>query len=357
METIREQICQNKDCRDFGRVGGGNVIFHASFKTKIGRKQRCRCKTCGKTFSADTGTAYQDLACSRDEFDQVARMRVDGASISAIGRISRRSRTTIVRWLERATAKATRFNEEHLRDYEIYEIQADELCTFVDRKENTVWLFTILEVWSRLWVGNVQGRRSYRNTEKIFNEVIFRGRIRDIVLVTTDGFEFYARVIRKMLGVACVYGQVMKMRRNNRVIRVERHLKMGTKAQLDAALVRSEDSHTLNTSFVERLNLTLPQSLAYLHRRSLSHARCTRRLTEDLALLQWHYNFARPHLSLKFGQLCKTPAMQAGLADRQLSFRDLFAECDSLVRHSILFRLPIKRHIARNQYCSTKMAA
>ena len=99
----------------------------------------------------------------------------------------------------------------------------------------------------------------------------------------------------------------------------------GTRSQLADALRESEDSETLNTSFVERLNLTLRQSLAYLQRRSPAHARCDRRLEEDLALVQCHYNFVRPHLALKFGTRCKTPAMQAGLADRRLSFRDIFA--------------------------------
>ena len=55
---------------------------------------------------SNTGTAYFGLRCSRDEFDQVATMRVEGVSISAIARITGRSRSTIVRWLERAAESA-----------------------------------------------------------------------------------------------------------------------------------------------------------------------------------------------------------------------------------------------------------
>jgi hypothetical protein len=76
---------------------------------------------------------------------------------------------------------------------------------------------------------------------------------------------------------------VSKTRRNNRVIRVERNLKIGTKSRLATALVESKDSETLNTSFVERYSLTLRQGLACLQRRSPAHARCGRRLDEDLA--------------------------------------------------------------------------
>ena len=37
-----------------------------------------------------------------------------------------------------------------------------------------------------------------------------------------------------------------------------------------------------------------------------------------------HYNFIRPHRALKFGREMLTPAMQAGLVSRPLTFRDIF---------------------------------
>ncbi|MCH8269252.1 MAG: hypothetical protein IH846_17245 [Acidobacteria bacterium] len=80
----------------------------------------------------------------------------------------------------------------------------------------------------------------------------------------------------------------------------------------------------LNTSYIERLNLTIRQGSAFLHRRTLSHARRTQRLEDHLELLRCHYNFLRPHRALKFGREIRTPAMQAGLTLMQLSFRDIF---------------------------------
>ena len=57
-------------------------------------------------------------------------------------------------------------------------------------------------------------------------------------------------------------GQVIKNRRNNRVVRVERRVKIGTARRLKDARLESEDSENLNTSFVERLNLTIRQGSA-----------------------------------------------------------------------------------------------
>ena len=54
-------------------------------------------------------------------------------------------------------------------------------------------------------------------------------------------------------------------------------MKIGTAARLKAAIVESEDSETLNTSFIERLNLTIRQASAYLRRRSPCHAALLRK--------------------------------------------------------------------------------
>ena len=66
--------------------------------------------------------------------------------------------------------------------------------------------------------------------------------------------------------------------RKDRVIRVERQAVIGTASRLEKALDESEDSTHANTAYVERLNLTIRQSVAYLRRRSPTHARCERRL-------------------------------------------------------------------------------
>ena len=81
-------------------------------------------------------------------------------------------------------------------------------------------------------------------------------------------------------------------------------------------LDKSEDSTRANTAYIERLNLTIRQSVAYLLRRSPTHARCERRLHWQLELARCHYNLIRCHTGLRFGREVRTPAMVAGLRDR-----------------------------------------
>ncbi len=87
----------------------------------------------------------------------------------------------------------------------------------------------------------------------------------------------------------------------------------------------------MNTSFIERLNLTIRQGSAYLSRRTLSHARATDTLEAHLELLRCYYNFVRPHGTLKFGRETRTPAMQAGLAARRQTLRDIFVSLRRVV--------------------------
>jgi len=107
---------------------------------------------------------------------------------------------------------------------------------------------------------------------------------------------------------------------------LHRRAVIGAAWRFDHALTRSEDSSTVNTSFIERLNLTIRRSSAYLSRRTLSHARVQEQdaLDAHLELLRCYYNFVRPHGVLKFGHKTLTPAMQAGLATRRLTLRDIF---------------------------------
>ncbi len=41
-------------------------------------------------------------------------------------------------------------------------------------------------------------------------------------LIVTNGFDYYENVVRRLFGIACVYGQVLRTRRNDRVLRVDR---------------------------------------------------------------------------------------------------------------------------------------
>jgi len=324
-----------------------HVIRHGFDKTQSGKRRRYRCNECRRTFCSTVNIAYYRLQHRRSTFDEVAALSVEGVSKSAIARVKGIGWNTVDRWLERAAAYCRRFNDATITGLEIPEIQADEIRTFAGGKDDVVWIFATLDVNSRFWPSTVVGRRSYRNTHALFKDTLRRMRDVCFPLIVTDGFDYYEKVVRRLFGVACVYGQVLKTRWNDRVIRVDRRQVMGARWRFDEALVESEDSSTLNTSFIERLNLTIRQGTAHLTRRSACHARLQKKLENQIEILRFHYNFARPHRALKFGTETRTPAMQAGLTTRRLSFRDVFRSRIAGVSSGAVTRADADRDVVR----------
>src|SRR5215831_11744520 len=187
------------------------------------------------------------------ESQTTRKLRIRILNKSAIGRAKRIAWNTVHRWLERAAAWCRRFNRQKIRSLSIPELQADEIRAIVGSKEQPIWVFVVIDVWSRLWPATVVGQRSYRNTLALFRAVSSQMQFGLVPWISTDGFKFYERVIGRVFGPACLYGQVIKTRRNDHVVKVERRAVIGA-GRLQQALRNSEDSVKLNTSFVERLN-------------------------------------------------------------------------------------------------------
>jgi len=162
----KDRSCPNPDCALRGKVAQGNIVPHSFYRTTQGRRRRYRCTRCGKTFSSTTDTPYYRLHKPRALFDEVARMSVHGVGKSAIARIKRIAWNTAARWLELAAAFARRFNHRMLRRVDLHELQADEIRSFLLHKRMEVWIHTVIEVWSRLWLSVVVGRRTARNIRR-----------------------------------------------------------------------------------------------------------------------------------------------------------------------------------------------
>jgi transposase-like protein len=241
-KTMKVLRCPNRDCRASGKTVSGNLIRFGFYQTRWGKRRRYRCQTCNKTFCSNTGTPYYRLQHRRVTFDQVATLSVEGLNKSAIARVERIGWNTVDRWLEKASDYGRRFNDEEITGFRATELQADEIRTIIQGKQRPTWVFAAIEVWSRLWSSTVVGRRSYQNTLALFRDIAERANLGDIPLITTDGFEFYERVIGQVFGPAGVYGQVIKMRRKNHIVKVERRAVIGTEGRFEERRQRSEDS-------------------------------------------------------------------------------------------------------------------
>ena len=156
MKTVR---CPNRDCRSSAKTAFGSVIRFGFYQTRWGKRRRYRCQTCKKTFCSNTGTPYYRLHHRRTTFNQVATLSVEGLNKSAIARVECIGWNTVDRWLEKARDCGRRFNDQEITGFRATELQADEIRTITQAKQQPTWIFAAIEVWSRLWSSAFVGRR------------------------------------------------------------------------------------------------------------------------------------------------------------------------------------------------------
>ena len=136
-KPIKDRCCMNPDCQLHGQFDKGNITKHSFYKTKQGRRRRYVCKVCKKTFGSTKGTPYYRIQKSRSLFDKVATMAVEGIDISTTARIENLSPSTVAHWRETASESAKCFTDKNLKDFDLKELQADEIRTFVDTKKES----------------------------------------------------------------------------------------------------------------------------------------------------------------------------------------------------------------------------
>ena len=92
----------------------------------------------------------------------------------------------------------------------------------------------------------------------------------------------------------------------------------GTRADLTVAQATQGYSHCIQTAFIERVNLTLRQSIAPLTRKTWSLPRSEAHLLRHIEWGRAYYHFCRPHLSLHLN----TPAIALNLNDHVWSVHE-----------------------------------
>lgn len=117
------------------------------------------------------------------------------------------------------------------------------------------------------------------------------------------------------------YATVHKTRENGKVVKVQRNIIFGDPETIEQTLQASKASNAINTSFIERSNLTLRNHNRKLSRKTLCFAKQKQALEAQTNIVITYYNFSLPHRGLTLRdsigkRIKRTPAMAAKLIDR-----------------------------------------
>jgi IS1 family transposase len=297
----------------------------------------------------------------------------EGLGIRATARVFEVAPNTVLQWLVEAAEQLRTFSSYFLCDLHLEQLQLDELYAVLRAfkageisdeeamrrlERSPYWVWTAMDPTSKLLVVVDVGSRTLAMAQRVVHQVTQVLAPHCIPLFLTDGFKEYRTAILAHFGSwmqperrqdkgpmpkprwmplpELLYAQIVKSYRRRRIVGVTHRVVFGTRLAIEQVLARC--GWTINTAFVERLNLDIRQRVAAIGRRVNTLCQGEAGLRDQLALFQVYHNFVLPHASLRQALLIPaltngrgsaklwrpcTPAMAAGVTDHVWSLTEV----------------------------------
>jgi IS1 family transposase/transposase-like protein len=276
--------------------------------------QDLKCQACQTKFSVRYGTVLYRLKMPARRVGEVLSALAEGLSVGSAVRVFGYGEFTIRTWLTRAGLHATSLHERLFQNLKLQHVQLDELCTKTRQAADALWVWFAIDARTKIIPVLKVGPRTQPMAHAVVHALVKVLAPDCLPVFTSDGLQLYVYALTAHFGcwaeavgrqthqwqvcAGLLYGQVVKHYRRRRLVRVERRALLGSLDQLKAALRSSGESGTIQTAFVERLNLTVRQAVTALTRRTWSVAQSSAELMFHLEWWRAYYHFVRPHTSL-----------------------------------------------------------
>ena len=370
VDTSRH-FCPHSDCDYRGWLGLGNL--RANGHPSGGPWRQFHCTSCQGYFLETHGTIFHGKQAAVELIVRVLACLAEGLGIRATARVFEGDATTVLHWLVEAAEQLRAFSSYFLCDLHLEQLQLDELYAVLrDLKAGEIsdeeaikrlarspsWVWTVMDPTSKLLVAVDVGSRTLAMAQRVVHQVTQMLAPGCVPLFLTDGLKDYATALLTHFGQwmhperrqdkgpmpkprwmplpELLYAQVVKSYRRRRIVGVKHRVVFGTQLAIEQILATC--GWTINTAFVERLNLDIRQRVAAIGRRVNTLCQGETGLRDQLALFQGYHNFVLPHASLrqrlllpeatngcgsaKMWRPC-TPAMTAGLTDHVWSLKEV----------------------------------
>jgi len=212
------------------------------------------------------------------------------------------------------------------------------------------WIWASLDPESKLIINFFIGQRTLDDCRSFINDLL--PRIRTKPLFTSDELPHYERVLaehfshleaqpktgkrgrpkkpKSVIDPEFKYATVHKVRQNGKLVKVERNIVFGNPDSIEKIISSSKVSKNINTSFIERANLTLRNYNKKLARKTLCFAKQKTALEAQTNITVTYYNFSRHNRGLTLrgpngARTKRTPGMAAGLTQRVWPIDEILA--------------------------------
>ena len=364
-------FCPHSQCDYRGWLGLGNL--RANGHPSGGPWRQFHCTSCNGYFLETHGTIFHGKQAAVELIVRVVACLAEGLGIRATARVFEVAPNTVLQWLVEAAEQLRAFSAYFLCDLHLEQLQLDELYAVLRElkagaisdeeamkrlERSPYWVWTALDPTSKLLVVVEVGSRTLAMAQRVVHQVTQVLAPGWVPLFLTDGLKDYGTALLTHFGYwvqperrqdtgprpkprwmplpELLYAQVVKSYRRRRLVGVKHRVVFGTQLAIEQVLARC--GWTINTAFVERLNLDIRQRVAAIGRRVNTLCQGEAGLRDQLVLFQTYHNFVLPHASLrqalpipepthgagsaKVWRPC-TPAMAAGVTDHVWSLQEV----------------------------------
>jgi IS1 family transposase len=364
-------FCPHTHCDYRGWLGLNNL--RANGHPSGGPWRQFHCLGCNGFFPEHHGTIFHGKQAAVELIVRVLACLAEGLGIRATARVFEVAPNTVLDWLVEAAEQLRAFSAYFLCDVHVEQLQLDELYAVLrelkageisddealERLERSpYWVWTAMDPKSKLLLVVDVGTRTLAMAQLVVHQLVQVLAPDCVPLFLTDGFKEYKTAILVHFGYwiqperrqnkgpmpkprwmplpELLYAQVVKSYRRRRIVGVKHRVVFGTQLAIEQVLAAC--GWTINTAFIERLNLDIRQRVAAVGRRVNTLCQGEDGLRQQLVVYHTYYNFCLPHSSLrqplsvpeptngsgsaKLWRPC-TPAMAAGLTDHVWSLKEV----------------------------------
>ena len=310
--------------------------------------------------SPRSDTAFYHAHLREEAFETIARSLAEGIGVSTIARIQKVDKKTVLHVLARAADHAARISHALLRDVVVSECQLDEMWSFIFKKEKNLdaieklegtlgdaWIWVAFDAVNKLFLATVVGKRTLPCAVSLLQQVD-RITARMPTVFSSDQLVHYENALLQVYGKLdypprkpgpgrprnprlvppdeLLYVHVVKEYKENRLESITRRVVFGDPKKVDEILGKSVVSQKINTSYVERGNLTIRHVDARCNRKTLRFSKLKENHVRQLTLSLAYYHLCCPHRTLrKRHGRPTTPFMAAGLTDHVWTMGELLS--------------------------------
>jgi transposase-like protein/IS1 family transposase len=289
--------------------------------------QRFQCRQCSKTFLEPQEKPLDGMYLPIEKAEMVLRLLLEGNSVSSVERVTEVHHGTILKLLVLAGEKCERIMADKIRNIEVRDVEADELWSFIGKKEKRVrpeddqnlgdcYTFVAIERHSKLVLNIAMGKRNQQTTD-VFIEGLRHATAHSRFQITTDGFGPYKSALLNTLQDRCDFAQLIKVY-GAPSDGEARYSPAEVKSVEVVPVMGRPDPERICISIVERSNLSTRMSVRRFTRLTNAFSKKWENHWAAVAVWFTFYNFCRVHKTLRI-----TPAMAAGIADHVWSMREL----------------------------------